>query len=172
LKVEIPDTFKGRYKSDDEKAGDKFAMDALNKLNNYKGSIAAFISEPILSCAGQVPLAKNYLKNLYPKIREMGGVCISDEVQTGFGRLGKYFWGYEFQEVIPDIVVIGKPMGNGHPMGAVITTSEIAKSFEKGIEFFSSFGGNPVSCKIGLSVLNIIKSENLQKTLRRGWRLL
>ena len=163
LKLEIPDTFKGKYKFDDKDAGLKYAYDAKKKLNNYKKSIAAFISEPILSCAGQVPLAKNFLKNLYPKIKEKGGVCISDEVQTGFGRLGKSFWGYESQEVVPDIIVLGKPMGNGHPIGAVITTSEIAKSFSKGVEFFSSFGGNPVSCKIGLSVLNVIKNENLQK---------
>ncbi len=163
LKLEIPDTFKGKYKFDDKDAGLKYANDAKKKLNNYKKSIAAFISEPILSCAGQVPLAKNFLKNLYPKIKEKGGVCISDEVQTGFGRLGKSFWGYESQEVVPDIIVLGKPMGNGHPIGAVITTSEIANSFSKGVEFFSSFGGNPVSCKIGLSVLNIIKTENLQK---------
>jgi len=163
LKLEIPDTFKGKYKAGDNDAGLKYANDAIKQLKNYKGSIAAFISEPVLSCAGQVPLAKNYLKNLYPKIKEKGGVCISDEVQTGFGRLGNHFWGYESQEVIPDIVVLGKPMGNGHPIGAVITTSEIAKSFETGVEFFSSFGGNAVSCKIGLSVLNIIKMENLQK---------
>ncbi|MAU58068.1 MAG: aminotransferase class III [Flavobacteriaceae bacterium] len=163
LKLKIPDTFKGRYKVDDEDPGLKYAKDAIKQLNNYKGSVAAFISEPILSCAGQVPLANNYLKNLYPKIKEKGGVCISDEVQTGFGRLGKNFWGYESQEIVPDIIVLGKPMGNGHPIGAVITTSEIAKSFSKGVEFFSSFGGNPVSCKIGLSVLNVIKMENLQK---------
>ena len=163
LKLKIPDTFKGKYKVDDEDPGLKYAKDAIKQLNNYKGSVAAFISEPILSCAGQVPLANNYLKNLYPKIKEKGGVCISDEVQTGFGRLGKNFWGYESQEIVPDIVILGKPMGNGHPIGAVITTSEIAKSFSKGVEFFSSFGGNPVSCKIGLSVLNVIKMENLQK---------
>ena len=163
LKLKIPDTFKGKYKVDDEDPGLKYANDAIKQLNNYKGSVAAFISEPILSCAGQVPLANNYLKNLYPKIKEKGGVCISDEVQTGFGRLGKNFWGYESQEIVPDIIVLGKPMGNGHPIGAVITTSEIAKSFSKGVEFFSSFGGNPVSCKIGLSVLNVIKMENLQK---------
>ena len=163
LKLKIPDTFKGKYKVDDEDPGLKYANDAIKQLNNYKGSVAAFISEPILSCAGQVPLANNYLKNLYPKIKEKGGVCISDEVQTGFGRLGKNFWGYESQEIVPDIIVLGKPMGNGHPIGAVITTPEIAKSFSKGVEFFSSFGGNPVSCKIGLSVLNVIKMENLQK---------
>ena len=105
---------------------------------------------------------KNYLKILYKKVRENKGVCISDEVQTGFGRLGKYFWGFEMHDVIPDIIILGKPMGNGHPIGAVVTTAKIANSFEKGVEFFSSFGGNPVSCAVGLSVLNIIEEDGLQ----------
>mgnify|MGYP000624950414 FL=1 len=93
-------------------------------------------------------------------------MCISDEVQTGFGRLGEAFWGFQIHDVIPDIVVIGKPMGNGHPIGAVITSNEIAESFNKGVEFFSSFGGNPVSCAIGLSVLKIIEKENLQENAK------
>ena len=97
----------------------------------------------------------DYLKIMYNNIRINGGVCISDEVQTGFGRLGKYFWGFEMHKVIPDIVILGKPMGNGHPIGAVITTDDIAKSFGKGVEFFSSFGGNPVSCSAGLAVLDL-----------------
>jgi 4-aminobutyrate aminotransferase-like enzyme len=91
----------------------------------------------------------------------MGGVCISDEVQTGFGRLGDHFWGFEMHGVLPDIVVMGKPMGNGHPVAAVVTTDEIASSFETGMEFFSSFGGNPVSCAIGQSVLDVLESERL-----------
>lgn len=112
-------------------------------------------------------MASGYLKELYPKIRELGGVCISDEVQTGFGRLGgEYFWGFEAHEVVPDIIIIGKPMGNGHPMGAVITTQEIVDSFSKGVEFFSSFGGNPVSCAIGLAVLNVIEEEKLQENAK------
>lgn len=129
-------------------------------------SLAAFITEPIVGCGGQVPLAKDYLKEIYPTIRRQGGVCISDEVQTGFGRMGDYFWGYEAQGVIPDIVILGKPMANGHPMGAVVCTDEIAKSFERGVEFFSSFGGNPVSCAIGLSVLEVIEEEALQKNAK------
>ena len=109
-------------------------------------NIAAFICEPIVGCGGQVPLAKGYLKPVYDAIHRQGGICISDEVQTGFGRLGDVFWGFEEHNVEPDMVVIGKPMGNGHPMGAVITSEEISNSFEMGVEFFSSFGGNPVSC--------------------------
>jgi len=119
-----------------------------------------------VGCGGQVPLAPNYLKGVYPLIRKQGGICISDEVQTGFGRLGNQFWGFEMHDVLPDMVILGKPMGNGHPIGAVVTTDEIAASFEKGVEFFSSFGGNPVSCAIGLSVLAVIEEEGLQQNAK------
>jgi 4-aminobutyrate aminotransferase-like enzyme len=99
-------------------------------------------------------------------------VCIVDEVQVGFGRVGTHFWGFELQDITPDIVVIGKPIGNGHPMGAVITTGEIAESFNNGMEFFSTFGGNPVSCAIGLAVLDVIRDEGLQEhALELGTRL-
>ncbi|MFT5884143.1 MAG: ethanolamine-phosphate phospho-lyase [Arcticibacterium sp.] len=161
IKTEIPATYRGRYSDID--AGKKYAQDTINKIKKSKVGIAAFICEPIVGCGGQVPLAKGYLRELYPAIRAQGGVCISDEVQTGFGRLGDFFWGYQAQEVIPDMVIIGKPMANGHPMGAVICTSEIADSFSRGVEFFSSFGGNTVSCAIGLSVLDVIEEENLQE---------
>ena len=160
MKTEIPATYGGRYS--DKDAGKSYARDAINQISKSKEGIAAFICEPIVGCGGQVPLAKGYLKALYPAIRAQDGLCISDEVQTGFGRLGDHFWGYEAQEVVPDMVIIGKPMANGHPMGAVICTDEIADSFSKGVEFFSSFGGNPVSCAIGLSVLEVIEEEKLQ----------
>ena len=120
-------------------------------------AVAALIAEPVVGCGGQVPLATGYLKNLCPVIRQQGGVFISDEVQTGFGRMGTSFWGFELHDVVPDIVILGKPIGNGHPMAAVITTEEITQSFETGMEFFSSFGGNPVSCRIGESVLDVIE---------------
>ena len=166
IKTPIPDTYRGKYTNDDGSAGKKYAREAIAQIQNSESSIAAFISEPVVGCAGQVPLAKGYLKEVYPVIRKQGGVCISDEVQTGFGRLGDNFWGYEAYEVVPDIVILGKPMGNGHPMGAVVTTSEIAESFAKGVEFFSSFGGNPVSCAIGLSVLEVIEEEKLQQNAK------
>ena len=140
-----------------------FAERAIEKIRNHEGEFAAFIAEPIVGCGGQVPLPPGYLKQIYPEIRAQGGLCISDEVQVGFGRLGKVFWGFELQEVIPDIVVLGKPMGNGHPIGAVVTNLEVAKSFESGPEFFSSFGGNPISCAIGSAVLDVIHEENLQQ---------
>jgi 4-aminobutyrate aminotransferase-like enzyme/Ser/Thr protein kinase RdoA (MazF antagonist) len=161
LKTPIPDTYWGKYKSAD--AGKEYALDAAGLLGGFSEKVAAFIAEPIVGCGGQVPLAPGYLKNLYPVIRAQGGVCISDEVQTGFGRLGTHFWGFETHDVIPDVVVLGKPMGNSHPMGAVVTTEEIAASFEKGVEFFSSFGGNPVSCAIGLAVLQVLDEEHLQQ---------
>ena len=162
IKTKIPDTFRGKYTNNDGSAGEKYARDAIALLEKSKPSLAAFVTEPVVGCGGQVPLAKNYLKTLYPVIRKLGGICISDEVQTGFGRLGDHFWGFEAQEVIPDMVILGKPMGNGHPIGAVVCTDEIAKSFEKGVEFFSSFGGNPVSCAIGMAVLEVIEEEKLQ----------
>ncbi|MDH7447774.1 aminotransferase class III-fold pyridoxal phosphate-dependent enzyme [Aquimarina sp. 2201CG14-23] len=164
LKTQIPDIYRGKYTSDN--AGELYAKEAIEQIESLQGSIAAFITEPIVGCGGQVPLAKGYLKEIYPVIRKQGGICISDEVQTGFGRLGDHFWGFEAQDVVPDMVIVGKPIANGHPMGAVITTTEIAESFGKGVEFFSSFGGNPVSCAIGLSVLEVIEEEKLQEQAR------
>ena len=166
LKTQIPDTYRGKYKLDSGNPGEKYAEEAIVQIENSGEPIAAFISEPIVGCAGQVPLADGYLKKLYPAIRKQGGICISDEVQTGFGRLGDHFWGFEFHDVIPDMVIIGKPMANGHPMGAVVCTDEIAESFSKGVEFFSSFGGNPVSCAIASAVLELIDEEQLQQNAK------
>ena len=165
LKTQIPDTYRGKYTTNG-RAGKMYAKEAIEQIESSDLPVAAFISEPIVGCAGQVPLADGYLKEIYPAIRKQGGVCISDEVQTGFGRLGNYFWGFEAQDVVPDMVITGKPMANGHPMGAVVCTSEIAESFSKGVEFFSSFGGNPVSCAIGLSVLEVIEEEKLQENAK------
>ncbi len=161
IAAEIPDTYKGRFQNNDGTAGCEYARGVFEKIKQNDLAISAFIAEPIVGCGGQVPLAKDYLKTVYPFIRERGGVCISDEVQTGFGRLGKYFWGFEKHGVVPDIVVMGKPMGNGHPIAAVVTTDEIAESFETGMEFFSSFGGNPVSCSVGQAVLDVLEEEKL-----------
>ncbi len=138
----------------------------LNSIQDKKGTIAGFITEPIVSAAGQIVIEKHYLQKIYAFVRNQGGVCISDEVQTGFGRLGDHFWGFEYTKVIPDIVVLGKPIGNSHPMAAVVCTTEIAASFNNGMEFFSSFGGNPVSCAIGESVLDVIDNENLTQNAK------
>ena len=165
LVTPMPKVFGSGHK-DDGTAGSFFSDAALDSIEQNKHHIAAFIAEPIVGCGGQVPLAQGYLNRVYPAIRAQGGVCISDEVQVGFGRLGDCFWGFERYDVVPDMVILGKPMGNGHPIGAVVTTQAIADEFEKGPEFFSSFGGNPVSCAIGEAVLDVIKEEQLQENAR------
>ena len=145
---------------------DIFRDNSRDYLNEFEGivrdarPIAGFIVESMLSCAGQIPFPQGYLAKSFELIRSVGGLCIADEVQVGFGRLGSKMWAFEEHGVIPDIVVMGKPIGNGHPMAAVFTTKEIADSF-KGMEFFSTFGGNPVSCAIGMAVLDVIEDENL-----------
>lgn len=163
-KTALPDTYRGKYNGIE--AGMNYAHDTVQDIQSAAEKIAAFIAEPIVGCGGQVPLAEGYLKPVYEAIRVQGGLCISDEVQTGFGRVGSHFWGFEKQDVIPDLVILGKPMGNGHPIGAVVTTDEVAASFEQGVEFFSSFGGNPVSCVIGQAVLDVIDGEGLQQNAK------
>jgi len=154
-KISMPDTYR------DLRSGEEYAEEVSPLFLSH--SVAAFIAEPILSCGGQLVLPQNYFSSIYDKVRKAGGVCIADETQVGFGRVGKCFWGFQLQEVEPDIVIMGKPIGNGHPMAAVACTNEIAEAFENGMEFFSSFGGNPVSCEIGLAVLEVIEEEGLQQ---------
>jgi len=145
---------------------DIFRDNSRDYLNEFEeivrdaSPVAGFIVESMLSCAGQIPFPQGYLAKSFELIRNVGGLCITDEVQVGFGRLGSKMWAFEEHGVIPDIVVMGKPIGNGHPMAAVFTTKEIADSF-KGMEFFSTFGGNPVSCAIGMAVLDVIEEKNL-----------
>jgi len=128
---------------------------------------AAFICEPQLGNAGGVLAPPGYLRAAYEHVRAAGGVCIADEVQVGYGRLGRWFWAFEQQQVVPDIVTIAKPAGNGHPLGAVITTAEIAGALRPRTSLFSSAGGSPVSCAIGLAVLDVIREERLQENARR-----
>ena len=161
LKLPLPNIFRGKFKTAQE-----YAKDAINLLEQLPEKPCAFIAEPISGCGGQVPLAEGYLQILYKYFAANGIITISDEVQTGFGRLGNWFWGFEMHNVIPDIVVLGKPMGNGHPVAAIITTGNITDKFSNGMEFFSSFGGNPVSCEVVTSVLEIIETENLQENAR------
>ncbi|KNC82615.1 hypothetical protein SARC_05112 [Sphaeroforma arctica JP610] len=135
--------------------------------------VGAFIAESVLGCGGQVVLCDGYLQSAYKHVRANGGVCIADEVQVGFGRVGCKFWGFETQNVVPDIVTMGKPIGNGHPLGAVVTTRAIAESFDNKMEYFNTFGGNPVSCAVGLAVLNEIHTNQLQAHAQElGERLL
>lgn len=162
--VPMPDTYRGKYR--DAEAGKKYALhikEAVGYIQQSGKKVAGFLCESVLSCGGQIPLPPHYLQEAYMHVRKAGGVCIADEVQTGCGRAGEYFWAFEQQGVVPDIVTIGKPIGNGHPLGVVVTTTEIANSFYNGMEYFNTFGGNPVSSAIGLEVLNVIKEDGLQQ---------
>ena len=144
-------------------------VDIARKLSRLCG----FIAESMPSVAGQIVFPDGYLARVYEAVRDAGGVCIADEVQTGYGRIGTHFSAFEKYGVVPDIVVLGKPIGNGHPIGAVITTRAIADSFANAMEFFSTFGGNNVSCAIGLRVLEVVQEEKLQAhALEVGERLL
>ena len=161
--VPLPDAFKGKHKG--ESAGQKYGEEVLFCLQNVaeKGrKVAAFIAESIVSCGGQIDLPKDFLKIAYEYVRKAGGLCIADEVQVGFGRVGETFWGFQLHNVVPDIVTLGKPIGNGHPLAAVVCTRAVADAFANGMEFFNTFGGNPVSCAIGSAVLKEIQDLNLQ----------
>ena len=160
--VPVADGYRGRYKGQGIDSGVAYGNEVGQVIRRTGSPIAGFITEAIWSSGGQIVPPEGYLKTAFEQVREVGGLCIIDEVQVGFGRVGKTFWGFQLQEVVPDIVVMGKPMGNGHPMAAVVTTREIAASFNNGMEFFSSFGGNPVSCAIGMAVLDVIADESLQ----------
>ena len=162
--VPMPDTYRGKYRGNN--AGREYLRELKNILEQLKKNnkkISAFIVEPIMGCGGQLILPKNFLKEAFDLVRNAGGICIADEVQIGFGRMGTNFWGFETENVVPDIVTMGKSMGNGHPLSAVVTTKKIADLFDNGMEYFNSFGGNPVSCAVGHAVLNVIKDEELQK---------
>jgi 4-aminobutyrate aminotransferase-like enzyme/Ser/Thr protein kinase RdoA (MazF antagonist) len=165
----LPDDYRGAFKRDDPEAGTKYAA-AVGRLAEEaaaRGGPAAFIAETLPSVAGQIVLPRGYLAEAYRQVRAAGGVCIADEVQVGFGRLGTHFWGFETQGVVPDIVVLGKPIGNGFPLAAVLTSEAIAASFDNGMEFFSTFGGNPVASAAGLAVLDVMAEERLQERARR-----
>jgi 4-aminobutyrate aminotransferase-like enzyme/Ser/Thr protein kinase RdoA (MazF antagonist) len=172
----IPDTYRGLYKADDPEAGLKYAghVEAIVEGLLKKGrGLCGFIAESYPSVGGQIIVPDGYLKAVYRAVQGAGGVCIADEVQTGYGRIGTHFYAFEAQGAVPDIVVLGKPIGNGHPIGAVVTTREIAAAFDNGMEFFSTFGGNTVSCAVGLAVLEETIEKDLQgHALRVGKRLL
>jgi len=167
--VAMPDVYRGPFREPSE-AGRQYGallQPAIESLRRHDIATAAFYCESLLGCGGQIVLPEGYLAEAYAAARAAGGVCLADEVQVGFGRVGEHFWAFERQGVVPDIVTMGKPMGNGHPMGAVVTTPEIAASFVNGMEYFNTFGGNPVSCAIALAVLDVIADEKLQENARR-----
>ncbi len=135
--------------------------------------LSGYIAETCPSVGGQIMLPKGFLADVYARVRAAGGICIADEVQTGFGRLGTHFWAFEAHDVTPDIVVLGKPIANGYPMGAVITTRAIAERFNNGMEFFSTFGGSTAACVAGRTTLQVTRDEDLQRNaLRVGERML
>jgi 4-aminobutyrate aminotransferase-like enzyme/Ser/Thr protein kinase RdoA (MazF antagonist) len=175
-KVIMPDGYRGPHKGIGAETGTRYAAYVAETIKQIQGNgdgLAAFICESMLGCGGQVVLPDNYLAEAFRHVRAAGGLCIVDEVQVGFGRAGSHFWAFESQDVVPDIVTLGKPIGNGHPLAAVITTAEIADAFANGMEYFNTFGGNPVSCAIGMAVLDVIENEGLQQNAQRaGKRLL
>ncbi|HZF09626.1 MAG TPA: aminotransferase class III-fold pyridoxal phosphate-dependent enzyme [Thermoanaerobaculia bacterium] len=173
--AELPDGYRGRFPADDPERGRRYAESVGERVREIAARgrrLAAFYAESIHSCGGHVVLPPGYLAAAYEGVRAAGGVCIADEVQVGMGRVGSHLWAFETQGVVPDVVTLGKPLGNGHPLAAVVTTPEIAASFHNGMEYFNTFGGNPVSAAIGLAVLDVVRDERLQQNaLRLGERL-
>ncbi|MBD9566610.1 aminotransferase [Pseudomonas sp. PDM09] len=160
--VTAPNTYRGEFRGI-ESAPDyvRSVEHNLAKIAEQKRQLAGFICEPVYGNAGGISLPPGYLKQVYALVRAQGGVCIADEVQVGYGRMGKFFWGFEEQGVVPDIITMAKGMGNGQPLGAVITRREIAEALEAEGYFFSSAGGSPVSCQIGMAVLDVMEEEKL-----------
>ncbi len=165
----IPDDYRGAFRRGLPDRGARYAAQVGALVDQARAAgapVGAFIAETLPSVGGQVELPPGYLAEAYRLVRADGGVCIADEVQVGFGRLGTHFWGFETQAVTPDIVVLGKPIGNGFPLAAVVTTPAMAQSFDAGMEFFSTFGGNPVACAAGLAVLEVLEGEGLMANAR------
>jgi 4-aminobutyrate aminotransferase-like enzyme len=162
--VPEPDTYRGSHRGAD--AGERYAArvhDAIELLQSRGIKPAAFVIDTIISSSGVVSPPAGYLSKVAGIIRAAGGLFIADEVQPGFGRTGENFWGYEADDFVPDIVTMGKPMGNGHPLSAIVTRRELVDDFGKRADYFNTFGGNPVSCAAGLAVLDVIENENLQQ---------
>ncbi|XP_018319278.1 5-phosphohydroxy-L-lysine phospho-lyase [Agrilus planipennis] len=167
-----PDTYRGKFRGDkrnSQECGTLYANEIKQICDGLKKKgkgVCAYIAESFQSCGGQVIPPSGYFREVYQHVREAGGVCIADEVQVGFGRVGKHWWAFQMHgsDVVPDIVTMGKPMGNGHPIAAVITTPEIAESFRKtGVEYFNTYGGNPVSCAIANAVFDVIEKQKLRE---------
>jgi len=162
----LADDYRGIYRRGEADLGRKYAAhvgEILELAKRQGRPVSAYIAETLPSVAGQIVFPPRYLAEVYRHVRASGAVCIADEVQVGFGRLGIHFWGFQTQRVAPDIAVFGKPIANGFPLAVVVTTREIAASFANGMEFFSTFGGNPVACAAGLAVLDVLDDEKLQQ---------
>jgi 4-aminobutyrate aminotransferase-like enzyme/Ser/Thr protein kinase RdoA (MazF antagonist) len=168
-----PNLFHGPYRFGDPQAAVKYADSVRARVERIRSKgrrPAAFFTEALLGSSGGIDLPNGYLPAAYAIVREAGGVCIADEVQVGFGRVGSHWWAFEAQGVVPDIVTLGKPMGNGHPVSAVVTTPAIADAFARATTYFSTFGGNPVSCEVGLAVLEVMEREGLRDNAREVGR--
>lgn len=159
--AELPDPYRGAHGGDGPAYATSVAVAAAAARARNGHGPAAFIAESISGCGGQVVFPPGYLAAAAQHARAAGALYIADEVQVGFGRVGSHMWAFELQGVVPDIVTLGKPIGNGHPLGAVVTTPEIASAFANGMEWFNTFGGNPVSCAAGMAVLDVIEGEGL-----------
>jgi len=169
--VSSPDGFRGKYRyGQTEDSARLYALEVEALVNGPEGGVGTFIAESIVGCGGQIVPPPTYLKRCYEAVRAKGGVCIADEVQTGFGRSGTNFWMFQAHGVVPDIVTFGKPMGNGYPVAGVVCRREVAESFAStGIEYFNTYGGNSVACRIAEAVLDTIVAEDLQgNALRVG----
>ncbi|HEU0011599.1 MAG TPA: aminotransferase class III-fold pyridoxal phosphate-dependent enzyme [Verrucomicrobiae bacterium] len=168
----MPDTYRGPYGKDDPESGLKYADDVKSLIQfGTSGQVAGFLAESIQGVGGAVVFPDGYLRHAYQHVRAAGGLCIADEVQSGFGRTGTHYWGFETQGVVPDIVTMAKGIGNGCPLAAVVTTPQIAQALATRIHF-NTFGGNPVVCAQGRAVLEVIEREKLQQnSLEIGARL-
>ncbi|WP_409298592.1 aminotransferase [Pseudomonas sp. KCJK8993] len=165
--VTAPNTYRGQFRGPNTTEQYLRSVDQqLAKLDETGRQLAGFICEPVYGNAGGISLPRGYLHQVYQRVRERGGVCIADEVQVGYGRMGEFFWGFQEQGVVPDIITMAKGMGNGQPLGAVITRREIAEALEAEGYFFSSSGGSPVSCRIGIAVLDVMRDEGLWDNAR------
>lgn len=164
--VAAPNSYRGRHRGAEARRYGTEAAERIAELAEQGHRPAAFICEPFYGNAGGIPLPDGYLRQVYEATRAVGGLCVADEVQVGYGRLGTHFWGFEQQGVVPDIVTVAKGMGNGHPLGAVITRREIADAYRGQGYFFSSAGGSPVSSVVGLTVLDVLRDERLQDNAR------
>ncbi|XP_055971667.1 5-phosphohydroxy-L-lysine phospho-lyase [Sorex fumeus] len=164
----LPDTYRGLFREDHPDPAGAYAGEVQRVIRGAQErgrKIAAFFAESLPSVGGQIVPPAGYFQEVAKHVREAGGLFVADEIQVGFGRVGQRFWAFQLQgdDFIPDIVTMGKPIGNGHPVACVATTRAVARAFEAtGVEYFNTFGGSPVSCAVGLAVLDVMEKEQLQ----------
>lgn len=165
--VPLPDPSFGRHRGED--TGERYAeyvREACEQILASGKRVAGILAEPLIGCGGQVVPPSGWLARAFDHVRNAGGLAIADEVQVGFGRVGTHWWAFDEQGATPDLVTLGKPIGGGHPLGAVVTSRAIAEAFDGGMEWFNTFGGNPVSCAVGMAVLDVIEDEGLRENAR------